>query len=50
MLLAYRPENQAELSKYFYGPENIKVVNGIYVIDAAEKKRLEEKQRELYGG
>lgn len=40
----------AELSKYFYGPENIKVVNGLYVIDAAEKKRLEEKQKELYGG
>jgi len=40
----------AELSKYFYEPENIKVVNGVYVIDAQEKKRLEEKQTELYGG
>ena len=39
-----------ELSKYFYEPENIKVVNGVYVIDAQEKKRLEEKQTELYGG
>jgi len=40
----------AGLSKYFYEPENIKVVNGVYVIDAQEKKRLEEKQKELYGG
>lgn len=40
----------AELSKSFYEPENIKVVNGLYVIDAAEKKKLEEKQKELYGG
>jgi len=39
----------AELSKYFYKPKNIKVVNGVYVIDAQEKKRLEEKQTELYG-
>jgi ferredoxin len=38
-----------ELSKYFYEPEKIKVVNGVYVIDAQEKKRLEEKQKELYG-
>jgi hypothetical protein len=25
-------------------------VNGVYVMDAAEKKRLEEKQIELYNG
>jgi len=30
--------------------ENIKVANGLYVTDAAEKQRLEEKQGELYGG
>jgi hypothetical protein len=46
----YEFDEGAELSKYFYEPENIKVVNGVYVIDAQEKKRLEEKQKELYGG
>jgi len=39
-----------ELSKYFYEPENMKVVNGLYVMAAEEKSRLEEKQKELYGG
>ncbi len=46
----YEFDEGTELSKYFYEPENIKVVNGVYVIDAQEKKRLEEKQKELYGG
>lgn len=43
-------EESVELSKYFYESKNIKVVNGVYVIDAEEKKRLEDKQTELYGG
>ena len=38
----------AELSKYFYEPGNIKIVNGLYVTGAAEKQRLEENQEELY--
>ena len=46
----YEFDEGAELSKYFYGPANIRVVNGLYVIDAQEKRRLEEKQKELYGG
>lgn len=37
-------------SEYFYVPKNIKAVNGLYVSEAAEKKRLEEKQMELYEG
>jgi hypothetical protein len=46
----YEFDEGAELSKYFYEPEDIKVVNGVYVISAEEKRRLEEKQKELYGG
>ena len=38
----------AELSKYFYEPKEIETVNGLYVTSAAEKKRLEDKQGELY--
>ena len=39
-----------EMSKYFYNPETIKVVQGLYVVDTKEKEGLEEKQKELYGG
>ncbi len=46
----YEFEEGAQISEYFYDPEKIKTVNGVYVIDAGEKKRLEEKQKELYGG
>jgi len=46
----YEFDKGAELSKYFYEPGSIKLVNGLYAIDAEEKKRLEEKQRELYRG
>jgi hypothetical protein len=35
-------------SKYFYEPREIETANGLYVTHAAEKRRLEEKQRELY--
>ena len=45
----YEFDEGAELSKNFYQPENIKTVNGLYVMDAREKSRLEEKQQALYG-
>jgi hypothetical protein len=35
-------------SEYFYDKTKIKLVNGVYVVDAEEKQRLEEKQGELY--
>jgi hypothetical protein len=38
----YEFDEGAELSKSFYEPENIKVANGLYVTDAAEKQQLEE--------
>ena len=44
----YEFDEGAELSEYFYKSEKIKVVNGLYVTEAAEKKRLEEMQGELY--
>ncbi len=43
----YEFDEGAELSKYFYEPREIELVNGMYVTDAAEKKRLQEKQKEL---
>jgi hypothetical protein len=46
----YEFDEGAELSKNFYQPEKIDAVNGVYVMDAAEKKRLEEKQIEIYNG
>jgi ferredoxin len=45
----YEFDEGAELSKNFYQPENIKTVNGLYLMDAREKSRLEEKQQALYG-
>ena len=45
----YEFDEGAELSKNFYQPENIKTVNGLYVMDVREKSRLEEKQQALYG-
>ncbi len=35
-------------SEYFYDPSKLKQVNGMYVIDAKEKARLEDKQSDLY--
>ena len=46
----YEFDEGAELSKNFYEPEKIDAVNGVYVMDAAEKQRLEKKQIELYMG
>ena len=46
----YEFDEGLEVAQYFYDAEKIKTVNGLYVIDPEEKKRLEEKQKELYGG
>jgi len=46
----YEYEEGVEISRFFYEPERIKVVNGLYVIDPEEKTRLERRQTELYGG
>jgi len=46
----YEFDEGLEVAEYFYDPEKIKVVNGLYVVDSEEKNRLEEKQKELYGG
>jgi hypothetical protein len=46
----YEFDEGAELSKNFYEPHKIDAVNGLYVMDADEKKRLERKQTELYLG
>jgi ferredoxin len=46
----YEFDEGAEMSEYFYDPEKIKMVNGVYVIDPKEKERLEEKQKDLYRG
>lgn len=46
----YEYEEGVEVSKYFYEPERFKVVNGVHVIDPEEKRRLERRQTELYGG
>ena len=46
--LTAQPDEGAELSKYFYEPKEIETANGLYVTSAAEKKRLEDKQGELY--
>jgi ferredoxin len=35
-------------SELFYDKEKLKRVNGVWVVDAEEKRRLEEKQDELY--
>ena len=37
-----------ERSKYFYEPQALDALKGVYVTNAVEKQRLEEKQLELY--
>jgi hypothetical protein len=44
----YEFEDGLTKSEFFYDATKIKRVNGVYVIDAREKERLEEKQSELY--
>ena len=46
----YEFDEGLEVAQYFYDPEKIKTVNGVYVMKPEEKERLEEKQKELYGG
>ena len=46
----YEFDEGLAVAQYFYDAEKIKTVNGLYVIDPEEKRRLEEKQKELYGG
>jgi hypothetical protein len=41
---------EVEFSKNFYEPTKIDAVNGLSIMDAAEKQRLEEKQIELCAG
>jgi hypothetical protein len=44
----YEYDEGLRVSEYFYDKDNIKLVNGVYVVDGAEKTRIEEKQAELY--
>jgi hypothetical protein len=44
----YEFEDGLEVAEFFYNKSKIKQVNGLFVIDAKEKERLEEKQAELY--
>ncbi len=46
----YEFDEGAEPSKNFYEPQTIDAVNGVYVMDAGERQRLEKKQIELYRG
>lgn len=46
----YEFDEGVEVSRYFYDPATMKVVQGLYVVDAKGKEGLEEKQKELYGG
>lgn len=46
----YEFDDGLEVSQYFYDTEKIKKVNTLYVVSPEEKERLEEKQKELYGG
>ena len=44
----YEFDDGQEVSEYFYDITKIKQVDGVYVIDAEEKARLEEKQGDFY--
>lgn len=44
----YEFNEGAKLSKNFYEPEKIKIVDGVYVVNTEEKNRLEKQQEELY--
>jgi hypothetical protein len=41
-------DDGVERSKYFYEPKALDPVQGVFVTNAVEKRRLEEKQLELY--
>lgn len=44
----YEFDEGVERPKYFYEPIALDAVKGVYVTNALEKRRLEEKQLELY--
>src|SRR6185436_9943524 len=44
----YEFDEGLEVSQYFYDQTKLKRVNDMYVIDAKEKERLEDKQSDLY--
>jgi hypothetical protein len=44
----YEFDEGLTMSEYFYDITKIKEVNGVKVIDAEEKARLEDKQSDLY--
>jgi hypothetical protein len=44
----YEFDDGLEAAEYFYDITKIKKVNGLSVIDAEEKARLEDKQSEFY--
>jgi hypothetical protein len=44
----YEFDDGLEVSQLFYDITKLKKIDGGYVIDDAEKERLEEKQSELY--
>ena len=44
----YEFDDGLQMAEQFYDITKIKKVNGVYVIDDAEKARLEEKQKDLY--
>jgi ferredoxin len=44
----YEYDEGLAMADFFYDMSKLKQVNGVYVIDSAEKARLEEKQKELY--
>lgn len=44
----YELDEGSELSKNFYEPEKIDAVNGIYLMDADEKQRLEKKANRTF--
>jgi len=44
----YEFEDGLKASKFFYDAENIKQIDGLYVVEPEEKTRLEDKQGEFY--
>jgi hypothetical protein len=44
----YEFNEGAKLSKNFYEPEKITIVDGVYVVKTEEKNRLEKQQEKLY--
>lgn len=46
----YEVDEGADLSKNFYEPVAVDAVNGVYILNAAEKQRLEEQQIKLFRG